>query len=320
VVGILALLFATIGLPYFLLSSTSPLVQSWFSRAYPGRSPYPLFALSNFASFSRSSAIRSCSSRGCAMPSNRAAGRSATSSSRSFARRSPTAAARFRDRRAWRRHERRLAAAAPRAILFWLALSAMGSVMLLAVSNHLTQNISSIPLLWVVPLALYLLTFILCFEGRHWYRRDAYLGVLLWSLCMMAWFIADKSLQFELLWQIASSAWASSSCACSATASSRCAARREAPHALLPGGVAGRRHRRHPRGHRGAVTLPGYLELEIALVVVAAWRWRPTAKPLPIVGLSSRSWRSPSAPSAYRIHTFTENTVFIGRNYYGVCA
>src|SRR5205814_8853920 len=47
VVSILALLFATIGLPYFLLSSTSPLVQSWFSRAYPGRSPYPLFALSN---------------------------------------------------------------------------------------------------------------------------------------------------------------------------------------------------------------------------------------------------------------------------------
>ena len=46
VIGILALLFATVGLPYFLLASTSPLVQSWFARAYPGRSPYPLFALS----------------------------------------------------------------------------------------------------------------------------------------------------------------------------------------------------------------------------------------------------------------------------------
>src|SRR5687767_15360112 len=52
VARILALLFATIGLPYFLLSSTSPLVQSWFARALPGQSPYPLFALSNFASMS----------------------------------------------------------------------------------------------------------------------------------------------------------------------------------------------------------------------------------------------------------------------------
>ena len=47
---IIALLFATVGLPYFLLSSTSPLVQAWFARGFPGSSPYRLFALSNFAS------------------------------------------------------------------------------------------------------------------------------------------------------------------------------------------------------------------------------------------------------------------------------
>src|SRR5258708_25897329 len=47
---ILALLFATVALPYFLLSSTSPLVQAWYARAYPGSSPYRLFALSHFAS------------------------------------------------------------------------------------------------------------------------------------------------------------------------------------------------------------------------------------------------------------------------------
>src|SRR6185436_7678113 len=50
VTRILLLLFATIGLPYFLLSSTSPLVQSWFAREFPGSSPYRLFALSNLAS------------------------------------------------------------------------------------------------------------------------------------------------------------------------------------------------------------------------------------------------------------------------------
>ena len=74
----------------------------------------------------------------------------------------------------------------------WLALASLGSVVLLAVSNHLTQNVSSIPLLWVVPLAIYLLTFILCFEGTRWYRRDAYLGFLVWILCVMAWFLADS--------------------------------------------------------------------------------------------------------------------------------
>src|SRR5215216_2441988 len=47
---ILGLLGATIGLPYFLLSTTSPLVQAWFSRRFPARNPYRLFALSNLAS------------------------------------------------------------------------------------------------------------------------------------------------------------------------------------------------------------------------------------------------------------------------------
>src|SRR5437762_287521 len=47
---ILGLLAATIGLPYFLLSTTSPLVQVWYARARPGASPYRLFALSNLAS------------------------------------------------------------------------------------------------------------------------------------------------------------------------------------------------------------------------------------------------------------------------------
>ena len=49
-------------------------------------------------------------------------------------------------------------------------LSAMGSVMLLAVTNHVTQNIASVPFLWVVPLSLYLVTFILCFDHPRWYK------------------------------------------------------------------------------------------------------------------------------------------------------
>jgi hypothetical protein len=47
---ILGMLAFTIGLPYFLLSTTSPLLQAWFARRFPGRNPYRLFALSNLAS------------------------------------------------------------------------------------------------------------------------------------------------------------------------------------------------------------------------------------------------------------------------------
>src|SRR5690606_5329528 len=47
---ILALLAVSVGLPYFVLSSTGPLVQAWFSRTYPGRSPYRLYSLSNAGS------------------------------------------------------------------------------------------------------------------------------------------------------------------------------------------------------------------------------------------------------------------------------
>src|SRR6185369_12816431 len=48
--GVLVLLTETVGLPYFLLSSTGPLVQGWFGQAYPGRAPYRLYALSNVGS------------------------------------------------------------------------------------------------------------------------------------------------------------------------------------------------------------------------------------------------------------------------------
>jgi hypothetical protein len=56
-----------------------------------------------------------------------------------------------------------------REFALWLLLSAMGSFMLLAVTNHITHDVASVPFLWILPLTIYLLTFILCFEGRGWY-------------------------------------------------------------------------------------------------------------------------------------------------------
>ena len=64
----------------------------------------------------------------------------------------------------------------------------MGSCLLLAVTNHLTQNIASIPFLWVVPLSLYLITFILCFDHPRWYRRGVFLAAVAVLLPAMAWY------------------------------------------------------------------------------------------------------------------------------------
>ena len=55
--------------------------------------------------------------------------------------------------------------------LLWTGLAACASALLLAVTNHLTQNVAAIPFLWVLPLSLYLLSFILCFDSDRWYRR-----------------------------------------------------------------------------------------------------------------------------------------------------
>src|SRR3982751_5626921 len=71
----------------------------------------------------------------------------------------------------------------------------MGSVMLLAVTNHITQNVSSVPFLWVLPLALYLITFILAFDHPRWYLRPVFLALLLVLLPAMAYYIPSLDLR-----------------------------------------------------------------------------------------------------------------------------
>src|SRR5204862_7718525 len=78
---------------------------------------------------------------------------------------------------------------AARDFVRWLGLSTTGSVMLLAVTNHLTQNVASVPFLWVVPLALYLVTFILAFDHPRWYSRALFIALLLGLLPAMAYYV-----------------------------------------------------------------------------------------------------------------------------------
>src|SRR5579871_4062540 len=191
-VRILLLLGATVGLPYFVLASTSPLVQSWFARLRPGASPYRLFALSNFGSllplisyplgvepvfpvrsqgrfwaagfllFALLMAALGWRSR--TVPPQR----DDLSSPPAGGADGPALAA------------GRAAPTGPRAgdYVLWVLLPACASILLLAYTTHLTQNIAPIPFLWVLPLVLYLLSFIVCFDHPRWYRRDVFLPLL----------------------------------------------------------------------------------------------------------------------------------------------
>ncbi len=209
---ILGLLAATIGLPYFLLSTTSPLVQVWFARARPGTSPYRLFALSNFASMlalvgypfllepwvpTRLQAV------GWSFAYALFVGLCAAAGWTSVKRlRAPATLALAEGAATGRGTDLDEAPPALPRQLLWCTLAATGSLLLLAVSNHITQNIAAVPLLWIAPLAIYLLTFILCFDASGWYRREVFLSMLSAGLGVMAWTVADPSLTHELAIQI----------------------------------------------------------------------------------------------------------------------
>ncbi|HEY1757005.1 MAG TPA: fused MFS/spermidine synthase [Bryobacteraceae bacterium] len=173
---ILLLLAATVGPPYFLLSSTAPLVQRWFNADQPEKSPWRLYALSNFGSFlallSYPFAVEPYVSLAkqtqiwtwvygafvvvCGWTA-------LTVSAGELAQAEPA------------RDEGDRPSALR--ILFWLALAASGSTILLATTNEISQEIAVNPFLWVAPLSLYLLTFVLTFESDRWYKPAAYAGL-----------------------------------------------------------------------------------------------------------------------------------------------
>ena len=193
---ILGLLTVTIGLPYFLLSTTGPLVQAWFARTFPTGTVYRLFALSNFGSllallsypfvfeFWVATQVQAWGWSAAYAAFVALCAASAVYSARSRPRVAATATV----------DETAPEGPAPAGSSYaaWLLLSAMGSFMLLAVTNHITHDVASVPFLWILPLTLYLLTFILCFEGRGWYRRSIFLGPLLVIVAAMAWALHEE--------------------------------------------------------------------------------------------------------------------------------
>jgi spermidine synthase len=172
---ILLVLALTVGLPFFLLSSTTPLLQSWFANTSEDPGVYRFYALSNAASLAallsypiffepRLSTLQQA--RNWSVAYTVAAAMCGTIA---LSQRSAVSHDRARPGNSgpgWRTQA------------LWVALSACSSALLLSITNHVSQNIAAVPLLWVIPLSLYLLSLILCFEGPRWYRRTFFLRLL----------------------------------------------------------------------------------------------------------------------------------------------
>ena len=188
---IVMLLAGTIGIPYLVLSTTGPLLQAWFARKHPGASPYRLYALSNagsliallsypvaiepmtrlrvqaygwsalYVAFVLLCATVAWVARDAAGPVETAAEDNAETGGR------PSL---------WLR-------------LLWVGLAFCPSTLLVGVTSHLTENVAPVPMLWVAPLALYLLSFILTFESDRWYDRRYWFPLFVAAMAVLIAFL-----------------------------------------------------------------------------------------------------------------------------------
>ena len=192
--AILVILAVTIGLPYFVLSATGPLLQAWFARSFPGGSPYRLYALSNIGSLLALLGYPFLFERMFDLKQQQlfwSVGFIVFAFLCAFAawrmRRSEIVGQGVADNSGGHQTQPDVQSSAPSPqpspmgrgsqgdepplshYLLWLLLPAFASVVLMATTNHISTDVAVVPLLWVVPLALYLITFIIAFDRPAWY-------------------------------------------------------------------------------------------------------------------------------------------------------
>jgi len=211
--SLITLLAVSIGLPYFVLSTTGPLLQAWFARLQPHETPYRLYALSNLGSFlallsypflvepwltlkmqarlwSIAFPVYAIGCVYCALLS----GREKTSEGASF----------LRDDNGETSEDGYAELNRPGlgSYVLWLSLAACGSVMFLASTNQMCQDIAVVPLLWTLPLSLYLLSFVICFEKSAWNSRGIFqpaFGIALFGAC----YVLNRGLLPSIIGQVA---------------------------------------------------------------------------------------------------------------------
>jgi hypothetical protein len=174
---VLSLLAVAVGAPFVLLAMVSTTIQAWSARLWQKRSPYPLYAYSNLGSLL---GLLTYPFFVEPLLGLRAQAAVWTGGFLLFASVASMAAVRVaRAAPAPMSYEERDAKSAAPMLwlrLLWVWLAATGAILLLATTNQLTQEIGSISLLWVAPLAVYLASFIVAFSGRG-YRRGVWLAL-----------------------------------------------------------------------------------------------------------------------------------------------
>ena len=327
---ILVLLSASIGLPFVLLSATSPLIQAWKSRT--GGAAYHLFAISNFASFIALlsfpflveprlsshrqaqlwSALYALFVMLCSLTAWMSRSESADATpvvnaeiGQTTQESAVTAGVEIRSsRRDW---------------LLWLALSACGSVILLATTNLLTEDVAPVPLLWVLPLALYLLTFTMAFSRRSLYSRWLVARLVAVLLGSLGYAIYDPSFTESV--QVAVPLFCLGLFVCCLFCHGELARLRPAPERLTTfylvvaaGGALGAIF----VGLIAPVLFSATYEYPLALCFTAL----AAAAVLWDTGWMSRAfWTVGTAALvavlAYHIHAYEQNSILVARNFYG---
>jgi len=209
VVRILMLLTATVGLPYLMLASSGPLLQTWFSQLFPNRSPYRLYALSNAGSLLALLTYPwfvetnlSIQQQGwwwgilflCYAAAVVCLNWIVASGETVPVVWDPST------------HQER---SVPIDWLHWIALPALATIALLSVTNHLCRDVAVVPFLWIAPLVIYLLSFIATFEWERFYsRRNGNRCLVFATLLVLATFF-DQNIQsfvrsIGLDWKISS--------------------------------------------------------------------------------------------------------------------
>lgn len=190
---LIALLTMSVGAPYLLLAGTTPLLHDWFGRTKGGRSAYRLYAVSNAGSLlalltypviiEPLMAVRLQGVGWSWVYGVLALGLAGFGWQ--LTRRTPEPAAAQAPQAEEGGHEPSLSSVTEQSpgvgdVVLWLALAGCGTGLLMSVTNTITMDVASVPLLWVLPLALYLLTFILAFAGK--YRRSTWGALLVLGL------------------------------------------------------------------------------------------------------------------------------------------
>jgi spermidine synthase len=176
--AILAMLVVHVALPFLVLAATGPLVQAWFARGHPNRSPYPLYAVSNVGS------LLALLSYPFFLEPRLPLSTTERMWSLSFV---VTAAAVLACAALAWRHDANEASPlqpggdsrplGPARIVLWLLLAGCAVVLLMGVTNELCLDVASVPFLWILPLGVYLTSFIICFGSERAYRRGPYVVV-----------------------------------------------------------------------------------------------------------------------------------------------